>query len=75
MTLMLDAFMVVVVDTALEMGNGRAVAALMVDDQEMVTMLIMHHSEETDRYYVAYMPITLLCISFIFIEIKFIHCH
>ena len=28
-----------------------------------------------DGYYVAYEPITLSCISFMFIEIKFIHCH
>ena len=29
----------------------------------------------TDGYYVTYKPITLLCISFMFIKIKFIHCH
>ena len=28
-----------------------------------------------DGYYMAYMPITLLCILFMFIEMKFIHCH
>ena len=28
-----------------------------------------------DEYYVAYKPITLPCISFKFIEIKFIHYH
>ena len=28
-----------------------------------------------DGYYVAYKPITLLCILFVFIEIKFIHFH
>ena len=28
-----------------------------------------------DGYYVAYKPITLSCILFMFIEIKFIHCH
>ena len=28
-----------------------------------------------DRYYVAYMPIILSCISFMFIEMKFIYCH
>ena len=28
-----------------------------------------------DRYYVVYKPITLSCILFMFIEIKFIHCH
>ena len=30
---------------------------------------------EVDGYYVAYKPITVSCISFMFIEIKFIHCH
>ena len=29
----------------------------------------------SDGYYVAYKPITLSCILFMFIEIKFIHCH
>ena len=28
-----------------------------------------------DGYYVAYKPITLSCISFMFIKMKFIHCH
>ena len=28
-----------------------------------------------DVYYVAYKPITLSCILFMFIEMKFIHCH
>ena len=28
-----------------------------------------------DRYYVAYKPITLSFFLFMFIEIKFIHCH
>ena len=28
-----------------------------------------------DGYYVAYKPITPSCILFMFIEIKFIHCH
>ena len=28
-----------------------------------------------DGYYVAYKPITLSCIFFMFIEMKFIHCH
>ena len=31
--------------------------------------------EEVDGYYVAYKPITLPCISFTFIEMKFLHCH
>ena len=30
---------------------------------------------DTDGYYVAYKPITLSCILFMFIEMKFIHCH
>ena len=31
--------------------------------------------ERIDGYYVAYKPVTLPCISFMFIEIKFIHYH
>ena len=31
--------------------------------------------EPTDGYYVAYKPITLSYILFMFIEMKFIHCH
>ena len=31
--------------------------------------------EFSDGYYVAYKPITLSCILFMFIEMKFIHCH
>ena len=30
---------------------------------------------KTDGYYVAYKPITLSCILFMFIEMKFIHSH
>ena len=30
---------------------------------------------ECDGYYVACKPMTLPCISFIFIKMKFIHCH
>ena len=30
--------------------------------------------EENDEYYVAYKPITLSYILFMFIEMKFIHC-
>ena len=29
----------------------------------------------TNGYYMAYKPITFLCISFLFIEMKFIHFH
>ena len=28
-----------------------------------------------DGHYVTYKPIAISCISFMFIEIKFIHCH
>ena len=31
--------------------------------------------DAADGYYVAYKPITLSCILFMFIEMKFIHCH
>ena len=30
---------------------------------------------QTDGYYVAYKPITLSSILFMFVEMKFIHCH
>ena len=33
------------------------------------------HTVPPDGYYVAYKPITLSCILFMFIEMKFIHCH
>ena len=33
------------------------------------------YEEDNDRYYVAYKPITLSCILFMFIEMKFIHFH
>ena len=33
------------------------------------------YSINTDGYYLAYKPITLSCIFFMFIEMKFIHCH
>ena len=32
-------------------------------------------SDQSDGYYVAYKPITLSCFLFMFIEMKFIHCH
>ena len=43
-------------------------------------MLVMgdklkHLDDIFDGYYVAYEPITLPCILFMFIEMKFIHCH
>ena len=36
---------------------------------------VTRYDKEIDGYYVAYKPITLLCILFMFIEMKFIHCH
>ena len=47
-------------------------------------VVCMHHTlwnhmtfkcMQLDGYYVAYKPITLSCILFMFIEMKFIHCH
>ena len=32
-------------------------------------------NEANDGYYVAFKPITFSCILFMFIEMKFIHCH
>ena len=37
-----------------------------------INMTKFHHA---DGYYVAYQPITLSCILFIFFEMKFIHYH
>ena len=31
--------------------------------------------DDIDGYYVAYKPITLSSILFMFVEMKFIHCH
>ena len=31
--------------------------------------------KKSDGYHVAYKPMTFSCISFMFIEMKFIHCH
>ena len=35
----------------------------------------MRTGDVGDGYYEAYKPITLSCILFMFIEMKFIHCH
>ena len=45
------------------------IAVLMVEHYAHGTII------EDDGYYVAYKPITLPCILFMFIEMKFIHCH
>ena len=38
-------------------------------------MMSMVDHVSIDIYYVAYKLIILPCISFVFLEIKFIHCH
>ena len=40
-----------------------------------VVIFYPFHCVFHDGYYVAYKPITLSCILFMFIEMKFIHCH
>ena len=34
-----------------------------------------NHKRSYDGYYVAYKPITISCILFMFNKIEFIHCH
>ena len=52
-----------------------------VFEHHCTTMGLLHKGNwllskwEIDGYYVAYKPITLSCILFMFIEMKFIHCH
>ena len=41
----------------------------------MINLINDNSDNRADRYYVAYKPITLPCIWFMFNEIKFIHCH
>ena len=41
----------------------------------MANYLVKIFNVQLDRYYVAYKPITLSCFLFMFIEMKFIHCH
>ena len=41
----------------------------------VLSLFIDFRNVKFDRYYVAYKPITLPCIVFMFIEMKFIHCH
>ena len=50
----------------------------LIDKNKMDSISAPHFylsDEGTDGYYVAYKPITLSCILFMFIEMKFIHCH
>ena len=43
--------------------------------QVTMTIPLVDTIQHIDGYYVAYKTITLSCILFIFIEMKFIHCH
>ena len=38
-------------------------------------VILLGSYDSYDGYYVAYKTITLSCILFMFIEMKFIHCH
>ena len=64
--------------------NGRATHASgckiaqilnVVNDGCSVLFTVKNRHQLSDGYYVAYKPITLSCILFMFIEMKFIHCH
>ena len=41
----------------------------------MISSNLIKSDDESDAYYAAYKPITFSCILFMFIEMKFIHCH
>ena len=45
------------------------------ENPKMTTNISQKSWHPYDGYYQAYKPITLSCILFMFIEIKFIHCH
>ena len=47
----------------------------LIDAEERELILALHFYLSGDGYYVAYKPITLLSILFMYIEMKFIHCH
>ena len=46
-----------------------------VHERERETFFLIGGCDHTDGYYVAYKPITRLSILFMFVEMKFIHCH
>ena len=46
-----------------------------VDDENAITLKKEMKYVMYDGYYVAYKPITLSSILFMFVEMKFIHCH
>ena len=45
------------------------------DEMSMTNLMAISVDILSDGYYVAYKPITLSSILFMFIEMKFIHCH
>ena len=56
-------------------NTGNRVHQCMFDSQALVGLASRQEEIEGDIYYVAYKIIILLCISFMFIEMKFIYCH
>ena len=46
-----------------------------MDIDIIIIIFIKKSYTKYDGYYVAYKPITLLSILFMFVEMKFIHCH
>ena len=48
---------------------------LQIPSHEIFKILYIGYDIKPDAYYVAYKPIKLSCILFMFIEMKFIHCH
>ena len=52
-----------------------AIPRLLFAGRQYTPLLISQSWRGHDRYYVAYKAITLSCILFMFIEMKFIHCH
>ena len=52
-------------------GKGCSCDKELIELRRMNPFMVLY----LDRYHVAYKPITLPCISFMFIEMKFIHSH
>ena len=61
----------------MERGNGPFSSPHLASDNRCIPSTLSEDAFEVlrDGYYVAYKPITLSCILFMFIEMKFIHCH
>ena len=51
--------------------------AVGVKSKTLYLNIVLHplRGERIDGYYVAFKPITLSSILFMFVEMKFIHCH